>query len=402
MSYEYLPDHISGTTVHQSDTNSHSNSAVTNAENLLLSKTESPNEPDYEQNCFLLGQFYTEQQQPDKAVTTFSKIASSEKNASVFARQAKYQVSILCFDQGLVFDTKMNPFDELEKLAAQSTDLFSVCANYNLGLATFNGYNPNIPSGKVLEVACRYWLEAAGGDVHQLSEPRHVKALDIFMPDAQKSLSQEEKELNFYKAMAQCKLGQLYTYNSELRNEELSFFWHTEAASNGNIESQGCLGVMNLEGIGCRKNEKSGLYCLKHATAAKDFYAAGRLAEYYYKNKLYSHCISISKPYAVKFLLDTKCNILDQVRTGAKQIHCSESFAVKGAVLCAFYFARCVEKRFYDVKSLSENDENKDDEDVLLEGFSNDDIPIKIYRACAEIEPSLMVEMQQLKLEGIV
>lgn len=165
MSYEYLPDHISGTTVHQSDTNSHSNSAVTNAENLLLSKTESPNEPDYEQNCFLLGQFYTEQQQPDKAVTTFSKIASSEKNASVFARQAKYQVSILCFDQGLVFDTKMNPFDELEKLAAQSTDLFSVCANYNLGLATFNGYNPNIPSGKVLEVACRYWLEAAGGDV---------------------------------------------------------------------------------------------------------------------------------------------------------------------------------------------------------------------------------------------
>ena len=38
----------------------------------------------------------------------------------------------------------------------------------------------------------------------------------------------------------------------------------------------------------------------------------------------------------------------------------------------------------------------------LLEGFSNDDIPIKIYRACAEIEPSLMVEMQQLKLEGIV
>ena len=106
------------------------------------------------------------------------------------------------------------------------------------------------------------------------------------MPDisSQNSLTQQEKELNFYKAMAQCKLGQLYTYNSELKNQELAFFWHTEAASNGNVESQGCLGVMNLDGIGCRKNEKSGLYCLKQASAGKDFYAAGRLVEYYYKN----------------------------------------------------------------------------------------------------------------------
>lgn len=129
---------------------------------------------DYEQNCFLLGQFYTEQNQPEKAVSTFSKIASSENNASIFARQAKYQLSIICFDKGLKIDENNNdnPFNELEKLASlnSQTDLFYVCANYNLGLATFNGYNPNIPSGQVLEVARDYWLKAAGGDVQKVSE----------------------------------------------------------------------------------------------------------------------------------------------------------------------------------------------------------------------------------------
>jgi len=403
---EQLSGAVSDNNTEETENNATSKMTAQDVSNLekaeMLLKTQIGQEQEgcesYEQHVFLLGQLYYEHKQFDKSYAAFRTIAASD-SGSVFVRQAKYQLAILGFDKQL--DSNKTAFTSLETLAEQNSasnkalDLFSVCANYNLGLASFNGFNPNIASGRVLYVARDYWLRASGGDVDDLSKPTNVKAMDIFMPNTQEA-SAQVKELNFYKALAQCKLGQLYTYDSELKDEARAFFWHTEAAGNGNIESQGVLGVMYLYGIGCRKNEKSGLFCLKAAAGANNLYALGRLCEYYYKKKLYTHCLAYSKPYAVKFLHDTKMNILDMVKQEAAKRHCTVTFAIKGATLCAFYFARSMENGYYDLSKKS--DEEQDDNDVLLGGVT--DAPLKIYRACATIEPALMVDLQNQRLQA--
>lgn len=413
MSYEYLPKSLqadkSPTKTPADDDN---NAVVPNdknelaragslseqliqAEELLKAKIESQERysEGWMNHMFLLGQLFYEHSKFQQSFDTFRDLVESP-TSSVFVRQAQYQLAILGFDKKL--NDSAEAFRQLSVLISSGKDdLFTVCSNYNLGLATFNGFNPTVPSGEVIPAAREYWIRAAGGDEHSLSQPTNVKALDIVMPKTQQ-VDADAQEMLFFRALAQCKLGQLYSYESEHKDEARAFFWHTEAAGNGNVESQGVLGVMYLYGIGVNRNEKSGLYCLKAAAGGNNLYAMGRLCEFYYKKKLYSHCVAYSKPYAVKYLHDTKSNILDAIKKEAQKSHCTESFAVKGATLCAFYFARCMESGFYKLSEKS--DDEMDDNDVLLNGAQN--VPLKIYKACAGIEPALMVDLQQQRLHS--
>ena len=294
---------------------------------------------------------------------------------STFAKQAQYQYAVLCFDKSDQLDLtdqeyrnlSQNAFQQLETLekSLAKDSLFYVCANYNLGLATFNGKNKKVKSYDLLETASQYWKKAAGGDEIDLANPKGVKAMDIFCKGPSSTLSYSscfkisvnnfnknfpsfsiivyDSELQFYRSLAQSRLGQLYSFDSNLQDYKQSFFWHTEAASNGNLESQGTIGVMYLQGIGCKKNEKSGVYCLKNAAAKNNTYALGRLVEYYYKKKIYGHCIESAKNFTIKFLLDSEDNIKEEIIKQANSNHCEPAYALKGAVLCAFYFARCYE-----------------------------------------------------------
>lgn len=325
-----------------------------------------------------------------------------------FSRQARYQYAILCFDKEL--GNNEEAFGQLAGLqhVLEEDSLLNICAAYNLGLATFNGLNSKIRSGDILETAKIYWLKAAGGTKDSLSEPTNVKAMDIFGKGPSQTLTYDS-EVQFYRSLAQSKLGQLYSFDSPFQSHEKSFFWHTEAAGNGNIESQGTIGVMYLFGIGVRKNEKSGVYCLKHAASHND-YALGRLCEYYYKKKMFSHCLEFSKEYAIKFLLESQENLIESIRTKADKYHCTMDFSVKGSVLCAFYFARCLEQGYITEDGNARKNSLATRRTLDLQEVENDssllqnitDGPMKIFRNCAKMDPGLMVDLQAQRTHALL
>lgn len=301
-------------------------------------------------------------------------------------------MAILAFDQERLGTfpfqerkaSKENEFYNLKSIAGGSSDdILTVCANYNLGLATFQGFNPEIKSGTILEKSRDYWILAAGGDERSLIKPIGVKASDIF----DTNLVPRHSEINVYRSLAQCKLGQLYTYESEHQDFKKAFFWHTEAAGNGNVESQGALGAMYLNGAGTRVNEKAGLYCLKSAAHGKNLYARGRLCEYYYKKKLFSHCLEYGQTWAVKLIHEPRENLIKEIEKEANFCHNTLTFAIKGAVLCAFYVVRAMENGHgKNIEYLNEVN----------------DVEIKIYKACARLDAGLMVQLQEMRLQNLV
>ena len=58
--------------------------------------------------------------------------------------------------------------------------------------------------------------------------------------------------------------------------------------------SAGALGVMYLNGLGCRKDPESAFVCLRGAAERGNVYAMGHLVAYYYKRKLYTKTVDLA------------------------------------------------------------------------------------------------------------
>ena len=74
-----------------------------------------------------------------------------------------------------------------------------------------------------------------------------------------------------------------------------AFYWHSEACGNGNLESQGALGLMYFYGQGIRQDTEAALHCLREAAERGNVYAQGNLVEYYYNMKFFTKCVAFSK-----------------------------------------------------------------------------------------------------------
>ena len=85
---------------------------------------------------------------------------------------------------------------------------------------------------------------------------------------------------------AQSILG-LYYSTKEHKELEKAFYWHSEACGDGNLGSQGVLGLMYFYGQGIHQDTEAALHCLREAAQHGNVYAQGNLVEYYYKIKLF-------------------------------------------------------------------------------------------------------------------
>ncbi|NXF01990.1 LR2BP protein, partial [Smithornis capensis] len=131
---------------------------------------------------------------------------------------------------------------------------------------------------------------------------------------------------------AQSTLGMLYSM-PVLKDLKKAFFWHSEACGNGNLESQGALGIMYLYGQGIRQNTKAALACLREAAQRGNIYAQGYLVEYYYTKRFYSKAAALAKR-------TTENNDINKL---AKIADCHPTYVAKGVAIAAFYLARCLQ-----------------------------------------------------------
>uniref|UniRef100_A0A8C0UE13 LRP2-binding protein n=2 Tax=Cyanistes caeruleus TaxID=156563 RepID=A0A8C0UE13_CYACU len=241
---------------------------------------------------FLDGQHYYEQGLYEKALKQFEKIKDTDF-------QAMYQLGVMYYD-GL--GTKKDPEKGVEYmnkiLNSDSPEArhLKFAAAYNLGRAYYEGCGVKHST----EEAERLWLTAA----------------DDGNPKAS--------------IKAQSTLGMLYSMPS-LRDLEKAFFWHSEACGNGNLESQGALGIMYLYGQGTHQNTKAALECLRKAAELGNIYAQGHLVEYYYTRKFYSKAAALAK----------RATKNDEINMLAKISDCHPTYVAKGAAMAAFYLARC-------------------------------------------------------------
>ncbi|NWR93882.1 LR2BP protein, partial [Furnarius figulus] len=131
---------------------------------------------------------------------------------------------------------------------------------------------------------------------------------------------------------AQSTLGMLYSMPI-LEDLKKAFFWHSEACNNGNLESQGALGIMYLYGQGIRQNTKAALECLRKAAERGNIYAQGHLVEYYYTKKFFSKAAALAK----RTTGDNDINML------VNKTDCHPTYVTKGVAMAAFYLARCLQ-----------------------------------------------------------
>ncbi|XP_075005355.1 LRP2-binding protein isoform X2 [Calonectris borealis] len=243
---------------------------------------------------FLKGQLYYEEGLYEEALKQFEKIKDTDF-------QAMYQLGVMHYD-GL--GTKEDPEKGVEymKKILDSDSLkarhLKFAAAYNLGRAYYEGCGVK----QSTEEAERLWLIAA----------------DHGNPKAS--------------VKAQSTLGMLYSV-SVLKDLKKAFFWHSEACGNGNLESQGALGVMYLCGHGICQNTKAALECLREAAERGNIYAQGHLVEYYYNRKFYSTAAAVAKRITENDDIDMLAKITD----------CLPTYVAKGAAMAAFYLARCLQ-----------------------------------------------------------
>ncbi|NXY83292.1 LR2BP protein, partial [Alcedo cyanopectus] len=257
----------------------------------LLAERGADNHP---QACFLKGQLYYEEGLYEEALIQFEKIKDTDF-------QAMYQLGVMHYD-GL--GTKEEPekgVEYMKKILASDSPKarhLKFAAAYNLGRAHYEGCGVKHSTSE----AERLWLFAA----------------DHGNPKAS--------------VKAQSTLGMLYSMSvpKDLRK---AFFWHSEACGNGNLESQGALGVMYLYGKGIEQNTEAALECLREAAERGNIYAQGHLVEYYYNRKFYSTAAAVAKRVPEE----------DAIETLAKVTDCLPSYVAKGAALAAFYLARCLQ-----------------------------------------------------------
>ncbi|XP_017599791.1 PREDICTED: LRP2-binding protein [Corvus brachyrhynchos] len=243
---------------------------------------------------FLDGQRYYEQGLYEEALKQFEKIKDTDF-------QAMYQLGVMYYD-GL--GTKKDPEKGVEYmnkiLSSDSPEAshLKFAAAYNLGRAYYEGCGVKHST----EEAERLWLTAA----------------DHGNPKAS--------------VKAQSTLGMLYSMPI-LKDLKKAFFWHSKACDNGNLESQGALGIMYLYGQGIRRNTKAALEHLRKATQLGNIYAQGHLVEYYYTRKFYSKAAALAK----------RATKNDDINKQAKISDCHPTYIAKGAAMAAFYLARCLQ-----------------------------------------------------------
>eukprot|EP00069_Balaena_mysticetus_P011866 bmy_00307T0 len=169
---------------------------------------------------------------------------------------------------------------------------------------------------------------------------------------------------------AQSILG-LYYSTKEPRELEKAFYWHSEACGNGNLESQGALGLMYFYGQGIRQDTEAALHCLREAAERGNVYAQGNLVEYYYKMKFFTKCVAFSKRIA-------DYDEIHDIPMIAQVTDCLPEFISRGMAMASFYHARCLQ---------------------LGLGITKDEATAKHYysKAC-RLNPSLADELHTLRI----
>ncbi|XP_006772736.1 PREDICTED: LRP2-binding protein [Myotis davidii] len=246
---------------------------------------------------FLRGQLYFEEGWYEEALEQFEEIKDHD-------HQAIYQLGVMYYD-GLGTAVKAEKGVEYMKKIVDSpcpkARHLQFAAAYNLGRAYYEGKGIN----RSIEDAERLWLFAADNGNPKAS----VKA--------------------------QSMLG-LYYSTKEPKELEKAFYWHSEACGNGNLESQGALGLMYFYGHGIQQDTEAALYCLREAAERGNVYAQGNLVEYYYNMKFFTKCVAFSKRVA-------DYDEQQDIPTIAQVTDCLPEFISRGMAMASFYHARCLQ-----------------------------------------------------------
>ncbi|XP_037382270.1 LRP2-binding protein isoform X2 [Talpa occidentalis] len=246
---------------------------------------------------FLRGQLYFEEGWYEEALEQFEEIKEND-------HQAIYQLGVMYYD-GLGTTVHAEKGVEYMKKIIESpcptARHLHFAAAYNLGRAYYEGRGIN----RSEEEAERLWLFAADNGNPKAS----VKAQSI--------------------------LGMYYS-TKEPKELEKAFYWHSEACGNGNLESQGALGIMYLYGQGIRQDTEAALHCLREAAERGNVYAQGTLVEYYYKMKFFTKCFAFSKRIA-------DYDEVHDIPMIAQVTDCLPEFITRGMAIASFYHARCLQ-----------------------------------------------------------
>ncbi|KAG8592133.1 hypothetical protein GDO81_000420 [Engystomops pustulosus] len=259
------------------------------AEQYLKERIESGDK----QARFLLGQLCFEEGWYEDALFHFEKVKDEDY-------QALYQAGVMYYD-GLGTREDQRRGVEYMKTIISSGDHqarhLKYAAAYNVGRACYEGCGMRHSD----QEAERWWLIAADNGNPKAS----VKAQSV--------------------------LGMFYSRPPN-KNLQKAFLWHSEACGNGNVESQGALGVMYLYGLGIRRNLHCALECLKEAAERGNVYAQGHLVSYYYNRKLYTKAAELAKRVVQYDNIDLLPNAEARLPI----------YTAKGIAMANFFLARCL------------------------------------------------------------
>ncbi|KAM6075622.1 LOW QUALITY PROTEIN: LRP2-binding protein [Chlamydotis macqueenii] len=245
---------------------------------------------------FLNGQLYYKERLYEEALIQFDKIKDADF-------QAIYQLGVMHYDgQGTKedFEKRVEYMKKIPKADSPKARHLNFAAAYNIVSVYCEGCGVKQSN----EEAERLWLIAA----------------DCGNPKAS--------------VKAQSTLGMLYSVSvlKDLKVKPTSFFWHSEACGNGNLDTHGALGAMYLYGQGprqwsietvdkvhrdslTRSNTKAALERLREATERGNVYAQGHLLEYYYNRKFYSTAAAGPKRITENDYIDKLAEITDCLPT---------------------------------------------------------------------------------------
>ncbi|XP_078222278.1 LRP2-binding protein isoform X2 [Callithrix jacchus] len=266
---------------------------------------------------FLRGQLYFEEGWYEKALEQFEEIKEKD-------HQATYQLGVMYYDGlGTTPDAEKG-VEYMRKIIdspCPNARHLKFAAAYNLGRAYYEGKGVKQSN----EEAERLWLIAADNGNPRAS----VKAQGIL---GLYYSTEEPREL-------EKGLLPATTEDSRLSNpwpRKKAFYWHSEACGNGNLESQGALGLMYLYGQGIRQDTEAALHCLREAAERGNVYAQGNLVEYYYKMKFFTKCVAFSKRIA-------DYDEVHDIPMIAQVTECLPEFIIRGMAMASFYHARCLQ-----------------------------------------------------------
>ncbi|KAK7109033.1 LRP2-binding protein-like [Littorina saxatilis] len=260
-------------------------------EGILVEKIKNGDQRAY----FQLGLLFFEQGDFSKARIYFMR-------SKDFDFQSLYQLSVMMYDGiGGVQNTEeaVELMMKLSNSPSRHSKHLLSAVRYNIGRSYFQGYGVKRQSDSEAE---RWWLLAAD-DGNPLGSIK-----------------------------AQGTLGLFYSRSGGTVELNKAFFWHSEACGNGNLESQGALGVMYLYGVGVKADSDAAYICLRDASDRGNVYAMGNLISLFYQRKLYTKAADLASKVAV----------LNDIDLIARETDCLPGYISKGVSMACFFFARCL------------------------------------------------------------